>query len=186
MSCPASTKSRLRSAWVASERAVAGQRQPERLGQAVHRIGGEHARARAAGRAGRTFDHSDVGVGNLLVGRGDHRVDQIDRAHAAGKLDLARLHRAAGDEDGGDVEAERRHQHAGRDLVAVRDADQRVGAMGVGHVFDAIGDDLARGQRIEHAVVAHGDAVVDGDGVELLGDAASRLDLARHELAEVL
>ncbi len=42
------------------------------------------------------------------------------------------------------------------------------------------------GQRIEHAVVAHGDAVVDGDGVEFLGDAARRLDLARDQLAEVL
>ena len=58
--------------------------------------------------------------------------------------------------------------------------------MGVDHVFDAVGDDLAGGQRIEHAVVAHRDAVVDGDRVELLGDAARRLDLARDELAEVL
>ena len=58
--------------------------------------------------------------------------------------------------------------------------------MGVGHVFDAVGDDLAAGQRIEHAVVAHRDAVVDRDGVEFLGDAARRLDLARDELAEVL
>ena len=32
----------------------------------------------------------------------------------------------------------------------------------------------------------HGDAVIDGDGVEFLGDAAGRLDLARHQLAEVL
>ena len=38
------------------DRAVAGQRKPQRLGQAVHRIGGEHARARAAGRTGRTLD----------------------------------------------------------------------------------------------------------------------------------
>jgi hypothetical protein len=30
--------------------------------------------------------------------------------------------------------------------------------------------------------VAHRDAVVDGDGVELLGDTAGRLDLARDEL----
>ena len=48
-----------------------------------------------------------------------------------------------------------------------------------------VGDELARGQAVEHAVMAHGDAVVDGDGVELLGDAAGRLDLARDELAEV-
>ena len=58
--------------------------------------------------------------------------------------------------------------------------------MGVGHIFDAVGDELARRQRIEHAVVAHGDAVVHGDGVEFLGDAARRLDLARDQLAEVL
>jgi hypothetical protein len=34
--------------------------------------------------------------------------------------------------------------------------------------------------------MAHGDAVVDRDGVELLGDAAGRLDLARDQLAEIL
>ncbi len=34
--------------------------------------------------------------------------------------------------------------------------------------------------------MAHGDAVVDGDRVEFLGDAAGRLDLAGDQLAEVL
>ena len=58
--------------------------------------------------------------------------------------------------------------------------------MGVDHVLDAVGDNLAGRQRVEHAVVAHRDAVVDGDGVELLRNPAGRLDLARDELAEVL
>ena len=62
----------------------------------------------------------------------------------------------------------------------------RVGAVRVDHVLDGVGDELARGQRVEHAVMAHGDAVIDRDGVELLGDAAGRLDLARDQLAEVL
>jgi hypothetical protein len=35
--------------------AVPRQRQPERLGQAVHAVGGEHARARSAGGTGRAF-----------------------------------------------------------------------------------------------------------------------------------
>ena len=166
--------------------AVAGQGQAQRFGQAVHRIGGEHARAGAAGRAGGALDHRDVGVGDFVVRRGDHRVDEIDAARAGRELDLARLHRSAGDEHRRDVEAHRRHQHAGRDLVAVRDAHQRVGAMGVGHVFDAVGDELARRQRIEHAVVAHRDAVIHGDGVEFLGDAACGFDLARHQLPKVL
>jgi hypothetical protein len=54
------------------------------------------------------------------------------------------------------------------------------------HVLDRVGDQLARGQRVQHAAVAHGDAVVDRDGVELLGDAAGRLDLARDQLAQIL
>ncbi len=101
-------------------------------------------------------------------------------------LHLAGLHRPAGDEHGRDVEPQRRHQHARGDLVAVGDADHGVGAVGIDHVLDRVGDQFARGQRIQHAAVAHGDAVVDGDGVELLGHAAGRLDLARHQLAHVL
>jgi hypothetical protein len=58
--------------------------------------------------------------------------------------------------------------------------------MGIDHVLDRVGDQLARGQRVQHAAVAHGDAVIDRNGVELLGDAAGRLDLARHQLAKVL
>jgi hypothetical protein len=161
-------------------------RQAQRLGEAIHRVGGEHARARAAGRAGRALDDRYVGVGDFGIRRGDHRVDEVDRSRAGRELDLARLHRAARDEHRRDVKAHRRHQHARRDLVAVRDAHQSVGAVGVGHIFDAVGDELARGQRIEHAVVAHGDAVVHGDGVKFLGDAARRLDLARDQLAKVL
>ena len=34
--------------------------------------------------------------------------------------------------------------------------------------------------------MAHGDAVIHRDGVEFLGDAAGRLDLARDQLAEIL
>lgn len=100
--------------------------------------------------------------------------------------DLARFHRTTGNEDGGDVEAHRRIQHAGGDLVAVGDANHRVGAMGIDHVFDRVSDDFARRQRIKHAVMAHGDAVIDSDGVEFLGNATGRFDFTRNELAEIL
>src|SRR5690606_5037139 len=113
-----------------------------------------------------------------------HRVDQVQLV--VGQAGLARLHRPAGHEHGGDVEPQRGHQHARGDLVAVGDAHQRVGAVRVDHVLHRVGDQFAAGQRIEHAVVAHGDAVVDGDRVELLGHATHALDLARHQLAEVL
>ena len=58
--------------------------------------------------------------------------------------------------------------------------------MRVAHVFDAVGDEFARRQRIEHAVVAHGDAVVDGDGVEFRGKAALRLDEGLDFLADLV
>ncbi len=74
----------------------------------------------------------------------------------------------------------------GRDLVAVRDAHQGVGAVGVDHVLDRVRDDLAAGQGVQHPAVAHGDAVVDRDGVELAGHAAGRGDGAGHDLAQVL
>jgi hypothetical protein len=38
------------------------------------------------------------------------------------------------------------------------------------NVFNAVGDNLTRLQAVKHAVMAHGDAVIDRDGIELLGD----------------
>ena len=104
----------------------------------------------------------------------------------ARRLVLAGLHRAAGDEDGRDIDAHGRHQHARGDLVAVGDANHGVGAVGIHHVFDRVGDQVTRGQRIEHAVVAHGDAIIDGDGIELLGDTARLLDFGRDQLPDIL
>ena len=46
-------------------RAVARQGEAEGLGQAVHRVRGEHARARPAGRAGGTLDEREPGVVDL-------------------------------------------------------------------------------------------------------------------------
>lgn len=85
------------------------------------------------------------------------------------------FHGAAGDEHGRNVETQCRHEHARCDLVAVRDADQRVRTMRVHLVFHRIGDDLAARQGVQHAGVPHGDAVVDGHRVELTRDAAGLL-----------
>jgi hypothetical protein len=41
-------------------------------------------------------------------------------------------------------------------------------------------------QAVKHAPVAHGDAVIHGDGVELFGDPAAALDLRGDKLSEVL
>ncbi len=102
-----------------------------------------------------------------------------------GELGLAGLHRAAGNEDHRNINAHGCHQHAGGDLVAIGDAHHGVGAVSVYHVFNGIGDDVAAGQAIEHAVVTHGDAIVNGDGIELLGDTAGLLNLPSDQLPQV-
>jgi hypothetical protein len=76
--------------------------------------------------------------------------------------------------------------HPRRDLVAVGDAHEAVGAVGVDHVLDGVGNELARREAVEHAAMPHGDAVVDGDGVELAGDGARGCDLVGDQLAQVL
>ncbi len=168
---------------------IAGQREADRLGQAVHRVGREHAGAGTARRAGGLLHVEQLGVRHRGVRRGDHRVDQVELPPARGEGGragrAAGFHRAAGDEDGRDVQPHRRDQHAGRDLVAVGDADQRVRAVRVHHVLDRVGDQLAARQRVQHAAVAHRDAIVHGDGVELARDRPGRADRVRDDLGDL-
>ena len=56
--------------------------------------------------------------------------------------------------------------------------------MRVAHVFDGVGDEIARRERVKHAVVPHGDAVVDGDGVKFCGEATLRFDERFHLLPD--
>ena len=123
-----------------------------------------------------------------------HRVQLADRAGAGSEaahdlehvddgdvlvVEAAGQDRAAVDEDAGDVEPEHRHHHAGQRLVATREADQRVVAVAANRQLDRVRDDLAADERRLHALVAHGDAVGDGDGVEAARHAAVLL----HTLA---
>src|SRR5699024_7177060 len=93
---------------------------------------------------------------DLVGGGGGDRGDQVRRGldHAVDGDGLAGLHRSTRDEDDRDVQPHRGVQHARGDLVAVRDAHQRVGGVPVNHVLHAVGDDLAGGQGVENASVA--------------------------------
>ena len=84
-----------------------------------------------------------------IVGRGDHGVDQIQPAgnHTVDRDRTAGLHGPSGDEHGRDVQTHRRQQHARWDLVAVRDTDQRIGAVRVDHVFHRVGDQFRLGSE---------------------------------------
>ena len=73
-------------------------------------------------------------------------------------------HGAAADDDCRDIDASGSHEHARYDFIAVGNHDQAVEGVAVGDGFDGVADELAAGQRVFHAVVAHGDAVADADG----------------------
>ena len=58
--------------------------------------------------------------------------------------------------------------------------------MRVHHELHRISNQVPAGQRIQHAVVPHGDAIINRNRVEFLGHATGLLDLASHQLAHVL
>ena len=148
----------------------------------VHGVGGEHPRAGAGPGAGGALDGVELLVGHLALGPLAHGLEGGGEVDLGAVGELARLHGAARDEHGGHVDAQRAHEHARDDLVAVGDADHGVERVGVHHRLDRVGDELAGGQAVEHARVAHGDAVVHADGVELEGHAARLADLVLHDL----
>ena len=123
-------------------RAVARQRHADRLGQAVHRVCGVHACARAAARAGIALSFVER---RLVHHAGLVRADRLEGLGQRYLLtaEMACEHRAAGNQNGRDVQASRRHQHAGNDLVAVRDEHQTVELMRLCQRLNAVRDQLA-------------------------------------------
>ena len=97
---------------------------------------------------------------------------------------VAGADRAAVDHEAGAIQAAERHQRAGHVLVAAGDHDAGVVPLGAHHGFDRVGDEVARLQRVAHAVGAHRDAVGDADRVEPHADEAgfrhALLDLGRE------
>ena len=102
---------------------------------------------------------------------------------------------STGDEYHGDVQPHRGIEHAGRDLVAVRDTHQCIRGVAIDHVLDGVGNNLARRQRVQHATVPHSNAIVNGNGVKFAGHTAGfsygfgddfthvlQVDVARNEL----
>ena len=58
--------------------------------------------------------------------------------------------------------------------------------MGIGHVLNRVCDNIAAWQRIEHARVTHGNTIINGDGIEFLGNTAGLLDLFDYELTDIM
>ena len=163
-------------------------REPDQLHHGGHGVGGELAAARAGAGAGVVFDIQQFGVGHAAAGVGaDGFEDVLDGDVAA--VVAAREDGAAVEDDAGDVEPQQRHGRAGDGFVAGHQRDHAVEHVAAHQQLDGIGDHFAADERGLHALGAHGDAVGDGDGVELHGSAAGRADALLHlhgELAQVV
>ncbi|OAV70501.1 hypothetical protein Barb4_01329 [Bacteroidales bacterium Barb4] len=163
-------------------RPVAGQRQADGFVEAVHGVGGEHARTTAAGGTGGAFEAFYLLVAYGIVCRFYHHVYQVEVT----PVQLACFHGASRHEHRRYVQPHGSHEHAGRNLVAVADANHGVRLMGVYHIFYAVGYNIARGQGIEHSVMPHRNSVVNGYRVELGGKAAGFLNLCLHQLPDFM
>ena len=166
-------------------RAVAGQRHAEHLGEAVHGVGREHARAGAAGRTGLVLKLEEGLRIDLARAKAAHALRDVGVGEFAA-AGAAREHRAARDHDARDVEAGGGHEQAGHVLVAGGHHHEAVERMRRGHRLDAVGDELARNERILHALVAHRQTVADGDGREDDGHTAAQGDALLHRVRNLV
>ena len=163
-------------------RTIARQRESDSLRQRVHRIGGKHTRATTATRTSTTLYLFHFLVGYRGIGTLHHRRYEVGILTTP----LTSLHGTTRTEYRRDVQSHRGHQHTWCHLIAVRDTDHRIGLVGIHHILHAVGNNVARRQRIEHTVVAHGDTVVDGDGVKLSGITTHLLNLLAYNLTYLM
>ena len=119
----------------------AERRQPQRLGDRRHRVGGEHPAAGPRAGAGVTLQVVEfVGVHLPLCVGADALEDVLDGDVAT--LVFAGHDRPAVEEHRGQIRPDRRHHHPGKVLVAARDGHQGVQPLAERDEFDGVGDHL--------------------------------------------
>ena len=141
---------------------ISGESKTDCFVKAIHRIGGEHSGAASATGASESLQFGNLLVIHTAVGWVDHHIYQVKSSASH----HARFHRSAGNENRGDVKPHGCHEHTGSDFVAVAYAHHCIGEMGIHHILDAVGNQVARRQRIQHAVMPHGNTIVYCDSVE--------------------
>ena len=148
----------------------------EELAGHGHGVGGELTAAGAGAGAGGGFERFELGVVDLAGGVGAHAFEDLEDGDffggAVGLLEGSGGDGAAVEHEAGDVEAGEGHDGGGHVFVTAGDTDEAVEGVAAGDELDRVCDDFAGDERGFHALGAHGDAVVDGDGVELHGGAA--------------
>src|ERR1700687_2069773 len=84
----------------------------------------------------------------------------------------------------GDIQASQGHYAARNGLVAADENDECIEEITARDKLDRISDHFTAHQRRTHALSTHGDAVRNGDGVELQGSAAGGANAVFHVLRQ--
>ena len=159
----------------------AGEHKAQGLGGNLHGRGGTHKGAGAAAGA-------CVVLGKLKLLAGDLAALVAGRNRAEllqGQQIGTGIHDAAGNDDGGDVDAAHGHEVRRQTLIAAGDKDAGVEWSGLGMNLDHVGDHVAAGQRVVNAVVSLGLAVAD-IGAEVTGTVTASLGNAGTDLLDQL
>ncbi len=139
--------------------------------------------AGAAARAGRVLELTELGRRHPTTGVRPYPLEDVLDGDVA-PLEPSGTNRPAVEHQRGQVEPEQRHGRAGKGLVAPDQRDHAVEEVAPADQLDGVGDHLAADQRGLHPLGAHGDAVADGDGVELHRRAARGPDALLHLFRE--
>ena len=173
---------------LAADRVGAGaarHRQAHGLRDDGHGIGRSHHSAGAGGRGHQPLHVLILLPGDLSAGQLSRHLLQLIGAVLL-PLVYGRHHGAAGDEHGGEVDAQCRHNHGRHNLIAAADEHQAVQLVAAGIDLDGVGDHLAAGQHAAHSHMALGKAVAEGDGVHLKGDASRLPHAVLDQLADAV
>ena len=92
---------------------------------------------------------------------------------------------AAVENESGNIQASQRHNAAGNRLVAADENDQCIEKISASDKFNRVGNDFAADQRSFHPFGAHGNAIGDGNSIELERRAAGFADAVFYMLREL-
>src|SRR5271156_1203322 len=149
-----------------------------------HGVRGVLAAAGAGSGTGAIFEFAQLLLGHFSGGAGaDGFEDILNRDGTA--FEGAGLNRTAVERQGRDVQPRQSHDRARNGFVASANRHHRVKGVGAHKQFDRIGNYFARNQRSLHAFGAHGDAVGNGDSVELDWSAAGSANSGLHMFGQL-
>ena len=89
---------------------------------------------------------------------------------------IAGVHRPGGHDNRWNIETACRHDHAGRNFIAVRQQHEAVKLMRLHDGFDHVGNQFARREGVVHPGMSHRDAVADAGDREEERQAAAGAD----------